>query len=191
VPLDQFIRNRITEPLGMNDTFFFVPPEKKQRVVTVYMNDSTKRIRRAPEGPKGQGNYVDGPRRNFSGGAGLLSTARDYSRFLQMIANGGQLDGVRLLSPKTVRLMTTNQSGNLLSAFEPDYGFGLGFGINGSAGLASPGSYGWGGAYASMYNVDPKEKIIIVFMMNQLPNSSDVNGKFQNLVYHALVESRM
>ncbi|MGH7605300.1 MAG: serine hydrolase domain-containing protein, partial [Gemmatimonadaceae bacterium] len=177
IPLDQFFRTRITKPLGMNDTFFFAPSDKKQRVVTVYMNDSSGsssvvstgtngRVRRAPDGPRGQGNYIVGPRRSFAGGAGLLSTARDYSRFLQMIANGGELDGVRILSPKTIALMTTNQVGDLFGA--PASGFGLGFSINEQVGgdnLASVGSYGWGGAYASQYKVDPKEHLIMVFMI--------------------------
>lgn len=192
IPLDQFFYTRITKPLGMNDTFFFAPTDKAQRVVTVYMNDSTGRLVRAPDGPRGQGNYIVGPRRSFAGGAGLLSTARDYGRFLQMIANGGQLDGVRLLSPKTVALMTTNQVGNLFGA--PASGFGLGFSINEQVGgdnLASVGSYGWGGAYASQYKVDPKEHLVLVFMMNQLPNHTDVAGKFPTLVYQALVEPRM
>ncbi len=191
IPFDEFVRTRITGPLGMQDTFFFIPPDKRQRLVTVYMSDSANHIRRAPEGPKGQGNYVEGPRRNFSGGAGLLSTARDYGRFLQMIANGGQLDGVRILSPNTVRQMTMNQVGSLFNAWDPVAGFGLGFGIDGATGVASAGTYGWGGAYGSMYKVDPKEHVIVIFMMNQLPNQSDVNAKFQTLAYQALVEPRM
>jgi len=193
VPLDQFIRTRITDPLGMKDTFFFIPPEKKQRLVTVYMNDSANHLQRAPEGAKGQGHYVEGPRRNFSGGAGLLSTAHDYARFLQMIGNGGQLDGVRILSPKTVALMTTNQVGTL---FDPagNSGFSLGFSTVehlGANGLASVGSLGWGGAYGSVYEVDPKEHLVMVFMMNQLPNHSDINQKWMTLLYQALVEPRM
>ncbi|HJP85878.1 MAG TPA: serine hydrolase domain-containing protein [Gemmatimonadaceae bacterium] len=192
IPLDQFFYTRITKPLGMNDTFFFAPSDKAQRVVTVYMNDSTGRLVRAPDGPRGQGNYIVGPRRSFAGGAGLLSTARDYGRFLQMIANGGQLDGVRILSPKTVVLMTTNQVGTLFGA--PASGFGLGFSINEQVGgdnLASVGSYGWGGAYASQYKVDPKEHLVLVFMINQLPIHTDIASKFPTLVYQALVEPRM
>src|SRR3954468_1195201 len=126
MPLDQFIRTGITDPLGMKDTFFFIPPEKRQRLVTVYMNDSANHLQRAPAGSKGQGDYVEGPRRNFSGGAGLLSTAHDYARFLQMIENGGQLDGARILSPKTVALMTTNRVGALFDR-ELNNGFSLGF----------------------------------------------------------------
>jgi CubicO group peptidase (beta-lactamase class C family) len=97
--LDEFIRSRITGPLGMTDTYFFVPAAKAARLVTLYMNDSTGRIARAPEGSRGQGHYVEGPRRSFSGGAGIVSTARDYARFLQMILNRGEIDGVRILSP--------------------------------------------------------------------------------------------
>jgi CubicO group peptidase (beta-lactamase class C family) len=192
MPLDQFIRTRITDPLGMKDTFFFIPPEKKQRLVTVYMNDSANHVQRAPEGAKGQGHYVEGPRRNFSGGAGLLSTAHDYARFLQMIENGGQLDGVRILSPKTVALMTTNQVGTLLDS-AGNSGFGLGFATVehlGANGLASVGSFGWGGAYGSAYSIDPKEHLVLVFMMNQLPNHSDINQKWSTLVYQALTEPR-
>jgi CubicO group peptidase (beta-lactamase class C family) len=109
-----------------------------------------------------------------------------------MIANGGQLDGVRILSPKTVALMTTNQVGNLYGA--PASGFGLGFSVNEQVGgdnLASVGSYGWGGAYASQYKVDPKEHLVLVFMINQLPIHTDIAGKFPTLVYQALVEPRM
>jgi CubicO group peptidase (beta-lactamase class C family) len=193
MPLDQFIRTRITQPLGMNDTYFFIPPEKRQRLVTVYMSDTTGHVRRAPEGPRGQGNYAEGPRRSFAGGAGLLSTARDYGRFLQMIANGGELDGVRILSPNTVALMTTNQAGTVFDA-SLDSWFCLGFRIVqrlGADDLAPVGAYGWGGAYGSGYQVDPKDHLIIVFMMNQLPNRTDITGKFRTLVYQALVEPRM
>ena len=191
LPLDDFIRTRITQPLGMKDTFFFLPPEKRQRLTAVYMSDSTGHARRAPNGSRGQGDYVDGPRRSFSGGAGLLSTARDYARFLQMLLNGGELDGVRILSPKTVDLMTTNQVGTL---FDPSgRGFGLAFQTTdrlGADGLASVGTWGWGGAYGSIYKVDPKEHLVMVFMIQQLPNRADVASRFPTLVYQALVEPR-
>src|SRR5256714_1011660 len=107
MPLDALIRARITGPLKMRETYFFVPPTATARLVTVYASDSG-RIRRAPDGPRGQGNYVTGPRRSFSGGAGLVSTAADYARFLQMLLNGGELDGVRILAPHTVDVMTPN-----------------------------------------------------------------------------------
>jgi len=190
MPLDEFIRTRITTPLHMNDTYFFLPPAQRARLVTVYA-DSVGHLYRAPEGSRGQGDYVDGPRKSFAGGAGLLSTAHDYARFLQMILNHGEMDGVRYLSPKMVNLMTTPQSGTLYG--NPGQGFGLGFQTVeklGADGLASVGSFGWGGAYASTYKVDPAEGLVIVFMMNQVPNSSDIGGKFPTLVYQALVQSR-
>ncbi len=189
IPLDEFIRTRITQPLGMKDTFFFLPPEKRQRLATVYSSDSTDHVQRAPNGPRGQGDYVDGPRRSFAGGAGLLSTARDYARFLQMLLNGGELDGVRILGPKTIDLMTTNQVGNLF--WNPGEGFGLAFGTTervGANGLTSVGSWGWGGAYGSMYRVDPKERLVMLFMIQQLPNMTDVASRFPTVVYQALVE---
>ena len=189
VPLDEFIRSRITSPLGMNDTYFFVPPAKAGRVVTLYMNDSAGRLARAPDGSRGQGHYVDGPRRNFSGGAGLISTARDYARFLQMLLNRGELDGVRLLSPRMVDLMTSNQSGTLFS--QTGTGFGLGFETVdrlGARGMYSVGSFGWGGAYGSSYMADPAERLIVVFMINQMPMRSDVASKFPTLVYQALTD---
>jgi CubicO group peptidase (beta-lactamase class C family) len=189
IPLDEFVRARITAPLGMRDTHFFLPLTKRDRLATVYASDSTNHIMRAPTGPRGQGDYADGPRRSFSGGAGLLSTARDYARFLEMMLERGALDGTRLLSPKTVDVMTTNQSGTLVS--QSGLGFGLGFQTTdrlGADGLASVGTYGWGGAYGSTYKVDPAERLVIVFMINQLPNRTDVAAKFPTLVYQALVE---
>jgi CubicO group peptidase (beta-lactamase class C family) len=187
--LDEFIRTRITSPLGMTDTYFFVPAAKASRLVTLYMNDSTGRIARAPEGPRGQGHYVEGPRRSFSGGAGLVSTARDYARFLQMMLNRGEIDGVRILSPRSVDLMTSNQAGTLFS--QNGRGFGLGFEVVerlGADGYSSVGSFGWGGAYGSEYSVDPVERLVVVFMINQMPNRSDVASKFPTLVYQALTD---
>jgi CubicO group peptidase (beta-lactamase class C family) len=190
--LDAVIRTRITGPLGMKDTYFFLPPDKRTRLTAVYANGPDMKAIRAPDGPRGQGDYVDGPRRSFSGGAGLLSTARDYARFLQMLLNGGTLDGVRILGPKTVALMTTNQTGTLYS--QTGQGFGLGFSLVERPGadgrVESVGTFGWGGAYGSNYNVDPKEHLVLVFMIQQLPNRSDVAAKFPMLVYQALVEPK-
>jgi len=190
MPLDLFITTRITGPLRMPDTYFFLPAEQRQRLTAVYASDSTGHAVRAPDGPRGQGNYVDGPRKSFAGGAGLLSTAHDYARLLQMVLGHGELDGARILAPHTVDLMTTNQVGTLFNA--NGLGFGLGFQTTdryGANGMASVGSFGWGGAYGSNYWVDPKERLVGVFMIQQLPNSSDVGGKFPTLVYQALVET--
>ena len=193
MPLDAFLRTRITDPLRMTDTHFFLPPAKRERLVTVYASDTSNRVSRAPDGPRGQGHYVDGPRRNFSGGAGLVSTARDYARLLQMLLNGGELDGVRILSPHTVALMTSNQSGSLYAA-NGGQGFGLGFSTVERLGadntLFSVGAYGWGGAYGSNYRVDPQQGMVVVFMLNQLPNRSDAAAKFPVLVYQALTVRR-
>jgi CubicO group peptidase (beta-lactamase class C family) len=190
--LDELIRTRITGPLKMNDTYFFVPKGQAARLATVYASDTTNHAQRAPDGPRGQGNYVDGPRRSFSGGAGLVSTAADYARFLEMIRNGGELGGVRILAPHTVDLMTHNQSGRLFDSTGA-HGFGFGFETTeryGATGMASVGTFSWGGAYGSAYYVDPAEHLVIVFMINQLPNWADIAGKFPTLVYQALVTGR-
>jgi CubicO group peptidase (beta-lactamase class C family) len=122
-----------------------------------------------------------------------VSTAADYARFLQMLLNGGVLDGARILAPKTVALMTTNVMD------DPNFtrngeGFSLGFRTLERAGavgrVESVGTYGWGGAYGSQYVVDPKERLVLVFMINQIPNRSDVAAKFPMLVYQSLVEPR-
>ncbi len=186
--LDQLILTRITGPLQMHDTHFFVPPEQRERLVTVYASDAEGKAVRAPEGARGQGHYIDGPRRNFAGGAGLVSTAQDYARFLEMIRGGGALDDVRILSPRSVALMTTNQVGTLHSA-TGGLGFGLGFQTTeqyGANSMDSVGSYGWAGAYGSSYRIDPEAGLSILLMINQLPNSNDIRFKFPAMVYQAL-----
>jgi len=188
VPLDEFIRARITAPLGMADTRFFLPAALRERLAAVYASGPDGKIVRAPEGGRGQGSYVEGPRRSFSGGAGLLSTARDYARFLEMIRNGGEVDGVRVLAPRTVQLMTTNQVGTLHGA---DLGFGFGFETTeryGAKGMDSVGAFGWGGAYGSNYRVDPASGITMVLMIQLMPNTTDIGTKFPNMVYQALVD---
>ena len=172
----------------MRDTHFFVPASKRDRLVTVYAMRNGA-LERAPDDALGQGHYTRGPMRNFSGGAGLVSTARDYARLLQMLLNGGELDGVRVLSPASVALMTSNQSGTLYT--QPGLGFGFGFSILQQPGadntLSPAGTWGWGGAYGSQYRVDPKNRIIWLYLMNQLPAGTDVAQKFPNLLYAALV----
>jgi CubicO group peptidase (beta-lactamase class C family) len=189
MPLDEFIRTRITGPLGMKDTQFFLPREQKNRLAAVYATGPDDRFVRAEEGGKGQGEYVDGPRRSFSGGAGLLSTARDYARFLEAIRNGGALDGARILAPRTVELMTTNQVGTLHST----NGLGFGFGFEttdryGANGMDSVGAFGWGGAYGTNYRVDPRARLVMVLMLQLMPNGTDIQQKFATLVYQSLIE---
>lgn len=189
--LDQFVRTQITDPLGMQDTRFFIAPEQRHRLAVVYASDGEGRIKRAPDGPKGQGDYVSGPRQSFAGGAGLLSTARDYARFLEMIRNGGILNGVRILSPRSVKLMTTNQVGTLFST--TGRGFGLGFETTdrfGANGLDSVGAFGWGGAYGTVYRVDPEARLVMILMIQLLPNRTDIGQTFPTLVYQAVVETQ-
>src|SRR4029434_947138 len=114
VSLEEFLRTRIFQPLRMMDTHFYLPTAKRTRLAAVYSANQSGGLERAPDpgGMVGQGAYLNGPRKSYSGGAGLLSTATDYARFLQMMLNGGTLDGTRILSPKTVELMTTNHIGS-------------------------------------------------------------------------------
>jgi CubicO group peptidase (beta-lactamase class C family) len=186
--LDEFIRTRITEPLGMKDTRFFMPAGQRERLATVYSSGSDGKMARAPEGARGQGHYVEGPKKSFAGGAGLLSTARDYARFLEMIRNGGALNGVRILAPRTVELMTTNQVGTLHSA----NGLGFGFGFEtvdryGAKGMAGLGAFGWGGAYGTTYEVDRIGRLVNVLMIQLIPNRTDIQQKFLTSVYQAML----
>ena len=191
-PLDDFMRERILEPLGMKDTHFYLPSSKRDRLATVY-SATNAGLERAPDPGHmvGQGAYVDGPRESFSGGAGFLSTASDYARFLQMMLNGGALDGVRILTPKTVELMTTDHLSDI--PFRAGQGFGLGFSVVtdlGARGIpGSVGEFGWGGAYHSTYWVDPEEELIVVYLTNLIPAGGiDDHGKVRALIYQALVD---
>ena len=187
--LDEYIRSHITGPLGMKDTHFFLPMEKRDRFAAVYGSDADGKAVRQPEGQKGQGHYVDGPRKSFSGGAGLISTAHDYATFLEALRNGGALGKVRILSPHAVELMTTNQVGKLRG--ETANGFGYGFETNdryGVSGMESVGSWGWGGAYGTYYRVDPEVRLTTVFMIQLAPNNTDFKDKFTAAVYQALLQ---
>lgn len=191
--LDAYLRTKIFEPLGMHDTHFFLPKSKRERLATVYASGPDGKVVRAPEGAKGQGHYVDGPRKSFSGGAGLLSTARDYARFLEMIRNHGTLDGRRILGPRAVALMRTNQIGTLHAA---DGGLGFGYGFQtveryGANGMDEVGAFGWGGAYGTIYRVDPASGTTMVFMMQLMPNHTDIHEKVSALVYQALEEGSL
>ena len=191
--LDVFLRERILEPLDMRDTHFYLPPAERGRLATVYGYTGT--LARAPDGAgmEAQGQYVDGPRRSFSAGAGLLSTTRDYARFLQMMLNGGELNGVRLLSPTTVDLMTQNHIPHIDRG--PGSGFGLGFSVRLDVGAAgqpgSVGEFGWGGAYHSTYWADPVEDLVVVYLTQVIPAQGlDDQAKLRALVYAAVTESR-
>ena len=190
-PLDELLTSRVLEPLRMNDTHFYLPAEKRERLATLYgMFDG--QLRRAPEeGMGGQGAFDRGPRKSFSAGAGLLSTARDYGRFLQMILNGGELDGVRIMSRKSVELMSVSHLGDV--PFRAGMGFGLGFSVVEDLGergtLGSVGELAWGGAYHSTYWIDPSERLIVVHLA-QLRPAGDVNDQqiVRSLIYSAFTD---
>lgn len=188
MPLDEYFRKNITEPLGMKDTHFFLPKDQRRRLAAVYYTGPNGKIARAADDAKGQGHYVDGPRKNFAGGAGLVSTARDYARFMEAIRNGGALGQTRILTPRSVALMTTNQIGDI--PFRAGLGFGFGFETVesfGASGMEAPGSYGWGGAYGSNYRVDPTTGLVVVLMIQLMPNGTDFREKFASLVYSSLL----
>jgi CubicO group peptidase (beta-lactamase class C family) len=185
--LADFLAERIFKPLGMQDTHFYLPQEKIDRFSPVYgvSERGTLDLTEAAASSA----YVQGPRVCYSGGAGLLSTATDYARFLQMLLNGGELNGHRVLSRKSVEAMTVNHVGNL----HGDQGFGLGFWVTEHVGrrgqVGSVGAYGWGGAYFTTFWVDPRENLVAVFMCQLLPSRGlDLHGKFTTLVYQAIVD---
>ncbi len=188
VSLAGYFEVRIFRPLGMRDTWFFPPLPQGARLATVYTRTDSGLVR-GPEGPKGQGDYLIGPRISYSGGAGLVSTARDYARFLQMLAGGGSIGGVRILGPRTVALMTANHADTLFSG--NGLGFGLGFEVLEDPGRSgqygNPGRFGWGGAYSTNYWVDPKDGLVFVLMTQLLPNPGlDLADRLRALVYQAV-----
>ena len=188
-PLDRFLRERIFDPLGMDDTFYHVPREKVDRVAAIYRPtaDGTIEAARAPQ-------FAE-PTQYFPGVAGLKSTAIDYIRFAQMIANGGELDGIRLLGRMTIDNMITNQIGALpVDVRGAGYGFGLGFGILTNPAKAvdslSLGSYTWGGAYGTLYWADPVEDLIGILLIQLRPyNHFNIRPMFSNVVTQAVIDS--
>jgi CubicO group peptidase (beta-lactamase class C family) len=194
MPLDEFFRKRIFEPVGMKDTYFYPPQEKVSRLAVAYGIFDEKGLTRFPDKPVTEGlltydaSYpIAGPKKLFSGGGGLVSTAEDYARFCLMILDNGTVNGKRLLSRKTVELMTHDQLGKI----GPEQGFGLGFGIDGVKGpideLGSPGEYGWGGFFYTSFTIDPKEQMIVIFMAQLHPAGSvDIRSRVKTLAYEAI-----
>lgn len=192
--LDQFFRTRIFEPLGMKDTYFYLPKEKQNRLVTLYSEDpTTKKVVKTPPVTKiaADNFYSDYPNSDgtmYSGGGGLSSTIMDYAIFLQMMLNGGEYNGKRILSPSTVRMMTTDQ----VSAFDRGTNnFGLGFGlVSEKASALAPwnaGSYNWGGMFATTYWVDPEAKLVALIYRNVYPTSLDrIVDQFRIMTYSAM-----
>jgi CubicO group peptidase (beta-lactamase class C family) len=194
-PLDQFLQQRIFEPLGMPDTFFYVPPDKLDRLATAYTWSEGKGLARFPDTPITEGAFsysadypVRGPKKLFSGGAGLCSTASDYARFCQLMLNHGKVGQTQRISRKSVELMTHDQLGPKF----PEQAFGLGFGIDGVKTplqeLGSTGQYQWGGFFYTGFTIDPQEDLITVFMAQLHPGAPNTQGKFHTLAYAALEE---
>jgi len=193
-PFDEFLRTRIFEPLGMKDTYFFPPDNKLDRLATAYTYSPDKGLNRFPDTPITEGTFsysADYPYRGvkklFSGGAGLNSTAVDYARFCQMLLEGGKLGNTRILSRKSVELMTHDQLGKISS----DQAFGLGFGIEGVksplAELGTPGEYNWGGFFYTAFSVDPKEEMIVIFMGQLHPTGDlELDRQVHELAYQAI-----
>jgi CubicO group peptidase (beta-lactamase class C family) len=194
-PLDVFMAERLFEPLGMNDTFFEVPKEKIQRFGTLQIKDS-----------EGKLTVIDRPKTSdfsnnvtfFSGGGGLVSSALDYLRYSQMMLNGGELNGSRILSPTTIDLMTRDQlsqSARLAYSSRPgitdDVSFGLGFGLTVKSpkiGSGSKGTYRWAGIAGTDFWIDPKEDLTAMILVQIMLSPPDLRNEFKTLVYQAITE---
>jgi CubicO group peptidase (beta-lactamase class C family) len=195
-PLDEFLRTRIFEPLGMKDTYFYPPPDKLPRLATAYTYYPDKGLNRFPDTPIAEGPFLysadypyRGPKKLFSGGAGLVSTVEDYTRFCFMMLDGGKVGNTRLLSRKSIELMTHDQLGKISS----DQGFGLGFGVEGVkeplSELGSPGEFKWGGFFYTSFSIDPKEQMIVIFMGQLHPTGGlSLDRQVHALAYQAIAD---
>ncbi|MGO9910080.1 MAG: serine hydrolase domain-containing protein [Acidimicrobiales bacterium] len=201
-PFDEYLRSEVFEPLGMVDTGFYVPDESLGRFAANYARNSRKELVLIDD-PEESGYRT--PPTFLSGGGGLVSTAPDYMRFCQMLANGGELDGRRILGRKTVELMTVNHlpGGGQLSQFALPGGYGevgfdgMGFGLTMAVGLGpaatqvigSAGEFMWGGAASTAFWVDPAEELAVVFMTQLMPSGTfNFRGQLKTLVYPAIVD---
>jgi CubicO group peptidase (beta-lactamase class C family) len=187
--LDQYLRTRLFEPLGMRDTYFYLPADKQSRLAALYTENEAKATIKqsgiygmSPDYPKDKGTY-------FSGGAGLSSTIDDYAVFLQMMLNGGEYKGRRYLKPATVQLITSNQIGAITQGQNK---FGLGFSITtaktADASGLSEGSYAWGGIFGTSYWVDPKLRVVGLLYTQKYPDTTarDLADKYKLQVRQAV-----
>lgn len=190
-PLDLFFQDRIFGPIGMTDSHFYLPPEKVGRFAAQYKPDQEGKIVLA-DAPTLESRFVSDSGTYFMGSGGLVSTAGDYFKFCQMLMNGGEYEGARILSEQTVDLMTQNHTGDLpIWLRGPGSGFGLGFGVvtdpGAAATPASVGTYSWGGAYCTVFWIDPAEELIGVLMTQVRPYGHlTIRQKFLNLAYQAI-----
>lgn len=190
-PFDVFLREHLFEPIGMRDTWFYLPDEKASRLVPVQHLEQGQWVRYPvtfydPDYP------IKGARTFFSGGAGLSSSARDYATFLQMYLNGGELEGKRILSRKTIEVMLANQTGELMGGKNGEQFFGLAFGVltdvgQSKGGKGSAGTFEWGGYFNTQYFADPREQVIGVLMkQTQGGSADDTSATFRQLVFQAI-----
>lgn len=194
MPLDEFFYQRIFNPLGMKDTHFFLDASYADRLAAQYTPGDDEKIVEQDPG-SAESRWISGPKTLFSGAGGLVSTVDDYLRFQQLMLNGGELDGTRLLAPKTVSLMIDNHTGDLpLWLAGPGMGFGLGYGVVVDRGAAatplSEGAAYWGGAYCTISWLDPAEEVVAVLMTQVRPYTHiNIRQDFQVLTYQAITES--
>ena len=197
---DEYLREQIFEPLGMSDTGFHVPAGHQHRLAANYERGPDKQLRAI--GTFGAADYLE-EQTFFSGGGGLVSTAQDYQRFCQMLLNGGELDGARILGPKTIELMTMNHLpdnddlsaralGTWSETANDGVGFGLGFAVllnlPRTQNVGSVGEYYWGGAASTIFWIDPAEELIVIFMTQFMPSGTfNFRGQIKQLLYPGLV----
>lgn len=188
--LDEFLRKRIFVPLGMTDTYFNIPPEKAERLVNFFREDSLGVLQKEDTLGSLDMNFPLRKKTYFSGGGGLSSTLYDYAVFLQMLLNGGTYNGQQILSRNTVRMMTMNQIGDL--SLGDNEKFGLGFAIatekTSAKFPAHEGTFTWGGAFSTTYWVDPKEKMVVLLYRQMWGSHSEIDSIFKVLVYQAIVD---
>jgi len=200
MPFDRYLKEKIFDPLGMTDTGFQLPAEKRDRFAANYNRqpDKTLRIVDDPE----TSSYLK-PKTLFSGGGGLVSTTSDYFRFCQMLVNGGTLDGVRILGPRTLKMMHLNHLpggqdlvnlalGTFSETANEGIGFGLGFAVSlgeVASQSISAGDYYWGGAASTIFWIDPKEKMAVIFMTQLMPSATfDFRGQLKSIIYPAIID---
>jgi CubicO group peptidase (beta-lactamase class C family) len=192
--LDEFFAKRIFEPLGMKDTHFYLPVSKLPRFAAQYKPGEADKTIVLADAPTAESRFVKEPHTFFMGAGGLVSTVLDYFRFQQMMLQGGELDGQRILGRKTVELMTTNHTAYLpIWLSGPGYGFGLGYSVLRDRGAASSmqsnGTFGWGGAFCTYFWVDPAEDVIGILMTQVRPyNHLGIREEFSVLANQAIVD---
>ena len=199
-PFDVYLKENIFEPLGMKDTSFWVAPEKQSRFAANYQRQADKSLKLIDDPVSS--NYLKNPS-FFSGGGGLTSTTADYLRFCEMLRRGGELDGARVIGPRTLRLMHKNHLAGgkdltqmAIGAFSETanegVGFGLGFAVTLSeveSGSLGEGDYYWGGAASTIFWVDPTEDLVVIFMTQLMPSATfNFRGQLKNIVYSSIVE---